>query len=157
MRLATAAILAGGPGSGRHKGVGFTGTQKGMTPAQATTLRSVLEHLKEKGFTHFHHGDAIGADAQAHKIAKSVGYKIVLHPPDDDSKRAFTKGHEEREPKHYYKRNEDIVNESKTLIATPRSVNEQRRSGTWMTVRRADNAGRPYRIIEPSGKVRKTK
>jgi hypothetical protein len=49
--------------------IGFTGTRRGMTVAQRKTLRSLLL----TGSGKLHHGDAIGADAEAHDIAIALG------------------------------------------------------------------------------------
>jgi hypothetical protein len=45
----------------------------------------------------------------------------------------------------------DIVVESELLIATPKEVKEQLRSGTWATVRRARKVGIPIILITPDG------
>lgn len=126
--------------------IGFTGTQDGMTPKQTIALwqqLSLISHLE------FHHGDCIGADEEAHDIARLVGAKIVGHPPTNEVKRAFCYFDEEREPKEYIARNHDIVDETQLLIATPKSTVEEVRSGTWATVRYARKIGREVVILDP--------
>jgi len=51
--------------------VGFTGTQAGLTPKQKLELRSLLMDYRDD-ITEFHHGDCIGADADAHEIAAEI-------------------------------------------------------------------------------------
>jgi len=50
-------------------------------------------------------------------------------------------------------RNSDIVADSDLLLATPRFYEEELRSGTWATVRRARKANKPLIIVWPNGKV----
>lgn len=69
--------------------VGFTGTQLGMTGFQIEELTKLLMATT---ITQFHHGDCIGADEQAHEIAKALGIPVAIHPPINPSKRAFCKG-----------------------------------------------------------------
>lgn len=129
--------------------IGFTGTQVGMTAAQRNTFKNLLSALRP---SILHHGDCIGADAQAHVLAKSVKTAIVIHPPSDNSKRAYCKGAvATREPKPYLKRNADIVTESEALIAAPKEFDEQLRSGTWATIREAKRQQKVATIIYPDG------
>ena len=53
--------------------IGFTGTQEGMSEKQRSSLRQVLADFFADGARVFRHGDCIGADAQAHAIAKATG------------------------------------------------------------------------------------
>ncbi len=136
------------------KHVGFTGTQRGTTPWQRTKL---AELLRELGATDFHHGDCVGADAEAHAIAVGLGCRIHLHPPTDPSKRAFCVMRPNVDVTHrsraYPDRNQDIVDETVILIATPGESKEKLRSGTWSTVRKARRRRRPITIILPNGGV----
>lgn len=123
-----------------------------MSPYQLRQLTGVLERLlvepvegdSEELFPEFvpaaqptlHHGDCIGADAQAHDAARALGYHIVLHPPTNPSRRAYCSADEEAPPLEYLARNKRIVESSELLIAGP-SGPERVRSGTWSTVRYA--------------------
>jgi hypothetical protein len=143
--------------------IGFTGTQKGLTDAQ----RRVLDY--ELQLVHFfHHGDCIGADAEAHKIARRHGAYVILHPPKVQTKRAFCKADEERYPLPYLERNHCIVDESDRVIACPKNYTEMYYliihklnrgeekeimigSGTWATIRYARKKKKPLTIIFPDG------
>lgn len=130
---------------------GFTGTQQGMTEAQKSTLRNYLTGSSGE----LHHGDCIGADSEAHDIAAECGYSIVLHPPTNYSKRAWREvpSHMIRREKPYLARNQDIVHDTISLIATPAEAEEQLRSGTWSTVRFARKQGKAVVLILPDGKI----
>ena len=123
--------------------VGFTGTQTGMTPGQINALG---EELKKHTISEFHHGDCIGADAQAHEIASSLGVTVVIHPPENPAKRAFKNG-TLRNPKPYLDRNHDIVDEADILIVAPSSNQEKLRSGTWATCRYARKTGTKFIVL----------
>lgn len=127
--------------------IGFTGTQLGMTPLQIARLTKLLHFHKP---SEFHHGDCIGADAQAHDIVETFPVRIVIHPPTNDSKRAFKWADEGRLAKPYLERNHDIVDETDLLLVAPKSVNEELRSGTWATWRYAVKMKKPTIILEPS-------
>ncbi len=130
-------------------GVGFTGTQRGMTEAQWRGLWSLLTARTGN----FHQGDCIGSDWQAAIAARAAGLRVIGHPPDNDSKRAFFPANEWREPLSYLERNHAIVRASKEMIATPGEFEEQLRSGTWATIRFARKVGRPLHVIYPDGVV----
>lgn len=121
--------------------IGFTGTQKNMTIGQVWT---VSELFRKYHPSEFHHGDCIGADLEAHSIARyfrdeeTLGCKIKVHPPTIKKKRAFCEGADEVFPeKPYLERNMDIVDSTDLLIACPKTMNEELRSGTWQTIRYA--------------------
>lgn len=124
--------------------VGFTGTQQGMTWYQLVALRG---HLHLLGATELHHGDCVGADAEADEVAREMGLRTVSHPPADPKKRAFCASNEMREPELYLERNHDIVDETDVLIAAPRTDEEQLRSGTWSTVRYARKRGKDVVVL----------
>lgn len=130
--------------------VGFTGTQRGMTPQQYQTVWELLYERSGE----FHEGDCIGADAQAAFLAREASFRIVCHPPINESKRAFFPADETWPAAPYLDRNKTIVNRSREMIATPGEVEEQLRSGTWSTIRYAKRLGCPLSIVFPDGSVR---
>jgi hypothetical protein len=132
--------------------IGFTGTQRGMTAAQKKVFQGMISLYQPSGF---HHGDCIGADAQAHDIVTEIiGFGIItIHPPIDNRKRAYKKGYKIEEEKSYLDRNMDIVMASDILIATPKDYEEKVRSGTWATIRYANKARLKTIIIYPDGSL----
>lgn len=135
--------------------IGFTGTQHGMTLDQG---RQVLAILKDShGIQYFGHGGCIGADIQAHKIARSLGISVRVWPPINKSKFAWDcmKDADRVEPAdEYLLRNNKIAFFTDKLIATPRSREEEMRSGTWATVRYARKYRKHIYLILPDGSVR---
>lgn len=138
--------------------IGFTGTQRGCTPAQYERLLFVLRELRMStaNMEHeLHHGDCIGADADAHTLWAEPS-TTILHPPMDDSKRAYCLVPLENKhaPKPYLRRNEDIVDSTDILVACPSGKREARRSGTWATIRYARRKQRKIIVIFPDGSFR---
>lgn len=132
---------------------GFTGTQKGMTRQQQDRLVALLVDygFRDGQQDEFHHGDCVGADAEAHDIAEQMGLFLVVHPPLNGSKRAFKKGHIVRAPLTYLCRNREIVRACDMLLAAPFEFHEQLHSGTWSTIRYALKSRRTYVVIRPDG------
>jgi hypothetical protein len=118
--------------------VGFTGTQTGMTEKQIILLTEFFAKFGPK-ITEFHHGDCIGADRQAHDIACAMigEEKVWVHPPDNDSKRAFCKSPHILRPLGYLARNREIVFAADQMLAAPKAGPAHPRSGTWYTIRQA--------------------
>lgn len=138
--------------------LGFTGTQAGMSDRQKDLLRRRLLiygqiYRATAGNADrrlvLHHGDCIGADVDADAVAREAGWEVEIHPPDDDSKRAFCAqaGDTVRQPLPYLERNHDIVDVTLRLIAAPRQAREEIRSGTWATVRYARRVGHPVTVL----------
>jgi hypothetical protein len=134
---------------------GFTGTQRGMTIEQGRVVLELLrEELTSEGqLSELHHGDCIGADEQAHKIALALGVRTVIWPPTNGSKRAWCKADVVKPADEYLLRNRSIAYFTDRLIACPRGKEEEMRSGTWATVRYARSYKRPIFIIYPDGSV----
>jgi hypothetical protein len=138
--------------------VGVTGTQRGMTKDQAHQLRKILTKVYDLyspyGSVWLAHGDCIGVDAEAHMIAKSIGYKVRVHPPSNVKKRAYVTDADYMErPQIYSIRNHDIVRTCDYLIVVPYQDRELVRSGTWATCRYARQRGKPHTIIFTNGKL----
>lgn len=126
--------------------VGFTGTREGMSENQLDQFCALLQRWRmypKEAPEEFHHGDCVGADAQAHDLireAQAAGMlrklRIVIHPSYHKWLRAYKSGDSMREPLAPLARNRHIVEVSDLLIAAP-SGPEVLRSGTWATVRYA--------------------
>lgn len=127
--------------------LGFTGTRKGMSDWQKRRLRAFLKHYRP---VEFHHGDCVGADAQAHKIVRETlpECRIVAHPCDMPKMRANCKADETFDPKPPLLRNGVIVALTDELVAAPETDQMQSRSGTWAAVRYARHCARPVEILE---------
>lgn len=130
-----------------------------MTPQQKVKFEEWFLKLNEsrKDLPHeyeFHHGDCVGADADAHKIVwKYAARSIQVHPPTDDRWRARCIAAVVYQPEPYPVRNRAIVEASEVLIAVPDHPREKARGGTWMTVRIARALGKPIVFIMPDGLV----
>jgi hypothetical protein len=121
-----------------------------MTPAQREWLDFVLTHLD---VTHLHHGDCLGADAQAHEIAVGYTIEVVIHPPTNDKLRAYC-GLGDGDnvvwmtAKPYLFRNRAIVNACDMLFAAPDCSKGTDMGGTWATIRYATNKGVPTVVAQ---------
>ena len=71
------------------KQIGFTGTRFGIDKHQAEEVFKILKSFREKRAIIFHHRDCIGSDEKAHKIARTLGYYIIVHLRIISKYRAF--------------------------------------------------------------------
>jgi len=135
--------------------VGFTGSREGMAIKQKLTLRAFLK----KNATQFIHGDCEGSDEEAHYIAEELKLSILIYPPQDVKHQAFCAQKSAYKlivsfkPQPYLKRNKSIVSMCDVLCATPATMREQLRSGTWSTVREARRQSKQLMIILPDGTI----
>lgn len=128
--------------------VGFTGSRRGMTTYQLDMLGKFLERRRSlKGVGWFHHGICVGADHQAHKIAKALGYNIHGHPPvnqalvfEHDPNTDFNKY---ESTFSYSGRNQRIILASKIIFAAPRKDSV----GTFNAIDHAAAIKRPRVIV----------
>lgn len=138
--------------------VGFTGTRNGMTEAQIHTVTNLVKALEP---TEFHHGDCIGADADAHSIVRRAfpSCPIHIHPPENTVYQAQCSQTEPGQsitvypPKPYLERDHDIVDATVVMIATPAGEREEQRSGTWTTIRYGLRTNKPVFIVYPDGHI----
>ena len=128
--------------------ISFTGTRMGMTNEQKHKFENLITNLSG---TTLIHGDCIGADTDAHNIADKMGLINHIRPCTITQCRAHCKGKILAHPKNPLVRNKDIVNDGEILIATPETMEETKRGGTWHTIRYARNNNKPYIIIWPDG------
>jgi hypothetical protein len=121
------------------KNIGFTGTRRGMTDRQKTALAVLMEEFDQyEGQPTLHHGAANGADSEAVILAAEWDWKTTAHlasPPGT--------------AKLLLARNRNIVDSSNLLIAAPSTIEEVRRSGTWMTIRYARQTDKPVVVLDP--------
>lgn len=136
-----------------------------MTEAQKASVLHFLGNFEDpltRGPVDFElgHGLCIGADVQAHAIArklvnckgiwgfpaKNVGAKSVKLPPNQFLIMA--------PPKLPLVRNMDIVLWCEILLATPKEDHMVTRSGTWTTVRYALAEERPVHVVLPNGVIK---
>lgn len=133
---------------------GFTGTRKGMTKDQARQFMLFIMSNGDSVRT-FHHGDAVGADAQAHELMKQVLplVKRYGYPSNIFSQCAHSQDfYWYDSPKPPLERNDLIIKACQVLVACPGEEQEVLRSGTWSTIRKAMKS-RLVVICYPSGRV----
>lgn len=135
--------------------IGFTGTRRGMTISQHRVLaRLMLTYHKSRDEVIFRHGMCVGADQQAHDLAKVFDFKCYGHPPDQGKYVGiFYNLDDISSPKPYLERNHNIVDLSTVLIATPKEFDEVTRSGTWATIRYAWSKNIHVVRIDPKGET----
>lgn len=134
--------------------VGFTGSREGMSQHQKEQF---VVKLLELGITEFHHGDCKGADAEAHDIIREFlpNVKIHVHPPAAEFMRAFKQGDIMYEPEDYIPRDERIVDMTDILIGAPKVTDfEERRSGSWYTIRYARRKGKSHHVLDRAPIIR---
>jgi len=125
--------------------VSFTGTRLGMSRLQRQGLHDALEELRSS-IVLFAHGCCIGADVEAHAIAREVcGPKLFIAAlPSTAKTRAQVPSdcNFVARAKPPLERDKDIVDLGKDLlIAAPLTDQESTRSGTWHTIRYAKKIG----------------
>jgi hypothetical protein len=144
--------------------LGFTGTRRGMTPAQRAALPSVLAALPERVL----HGGAEGADEEFHDwIAEHIqnGFKWMecsIYPSSDVRWRYWLdhgvneqfRSFDVHMPEAPLTRNRIIAKRCDHLLACPVEADEQLRSGTWATIRAARKLGKLITLILPDGTAR---
>lgn len=135
--------------------VGFTGTRVGMNGTQLNDLEEFLAMYEVQMSSHgkrifAHSGDCIGADRQFNDIATDLGFITVGHPGDNETTRAHCTFDICHDPKRLVARDKDIVNVCDLLCAGTRLNNpEGAGSGTWLTVRYANEMKKPVEFFYP--------
>lgn len=144
--------------------LGFTGTRQGLTPAQRVALPGVLATLPERVL----HGGAVGADTEFQNFLMSqplsCAVAVEIYPATRVSQQTWFKKKHQVFPSgrelliHLVVfdplvRNRIMTRRCDHLLACPAEATEQRRSGTWATVRYARAAGKPITIIAPDGTI----
>lgn len=133
--------------------IGFTGSRLDPDVDVEARIGRELLDAYEPG-AKFHHGCCVGRDVAAARLAKRIGYWIVAHPPIDTTMLAPEAewfADEVREPKTYFARNRDIVDETTELLASPPTRLPQAHGGTWYTIGYARKRGKPVTLVLPGG------
>jgi hypothetical protein len=133
------------------KHLGYTATREQINPWQSGTVENLLRYHFAIGFTEFHHGDCVGGDDFAARVAYSLGYRVISHPPLHSGLRAYAPAHFVHDPKPYHERNSDIVSSCSGAIGVPNTNTPRPRSGTWCTLVKLSSANIPYWVVSPSG------
>jgi hypothetical protein len=135
--------------------VGVTGTRNGMTVSQQNSVKNYLNTLKSSKYTDYelHHGDCVGVDVEVATMAHEIGYKTINHPPIKDELRAFHKSDTILEPKTYFARNRNIINNTDILFVVPKEESHQNSGGTWYTHDYAKKLDKSIVIFFPGGKI----
>lgn len=147
--------------------LGFTGTRNGMTDEQKHAITNFFENFlpktlqpqfkEDEEITEVHHGGCDGSDDEFDLIANDYIKIIVVHPGDETQEAKYKHRHTFMTlrrclpVKPYLERNKDIVSSSDVLLATPKTQEEEQRSGTWATIRYALKTQKPVYIIYPNG------
>lgn len=128
--------------------MGFRGTRKGMTERQKEALRQVLDECRP---IEFHHGNCVGADAEAHAIVWTSYPKIrvVIHLPTNQKLRACGEGVEQVPARGYTARNRELVKTCDMVVAATRLMEEPQKSGTWAAIRYARIRQMTLIVLEP--------
>jgi len=142
---------------------GFTGTSEEVRTEQQKTLEKIIKKIARKKEVEYHNGMCINSDEICFDlVARYIPHAdIVMHPPINKSKvfdledKTYVNRVIFRKDLDYLKRNMQIVAESNFLVATPKSVAEELRSGSWSTIRYARIARIPIIIVWPNGSIRK--
>lgn len=136
--------------------VGFTGTQSGMTPEQASTVEAIFATVSVMAASNvtLYHGMCAGADEEAHRMVRAhFAWRIVGLPASDVAPHKQVR---DLDVDHLYparpalKRNEDVA-DCWLVVAAPATGEEVRRSGTWATVRLSRKERSHRVIVRPSG------
>lgn len=131
---------------------GVTGTRRGGTSDQ---LRALRELTAEVPPDEAHHGDCVGVDEEFAAMMRDLhGAYIVGHPPTTNDYRAFFDSDEEWDPRPFLYRDADVVSCAQHMFALPKGFKEERRSGTWATIRMSLETHTPLTIIFPDGSTK---
>jgi hypothetical protein len=130
------------------RAVGFTGTRQGMSAYQIITLKTILSTFRTLGVVEFHHGDAMGADAEAATVADILGFKLVAHPCTLANQRAHIPAAVVWPAKPPLERNRELVDCVEALLVAPKTDKEELRSGTWATKRYAQKKGTAFILLK---------
>jgi hypothetical protein len=138
-----------------HPELGFSGTREGMTLKQGLMVSLLFKALEPSSF---HHGAGIGADDQAHFLARGYSGHLLIHTHPCNLTKYQTAKYQTGTPGDFthpvkppLERNHDIVDASDIMLFTPKEDQPVLRSGTWATFRYALSLNKPMVLIKPNG------
>jgi hypothetical protein len=132
--------------------LGYTGTRLGMSASQMERTFRILLATMPRYVTH---GGCVGGDDQFDEMAAALGIPRVVRPAATGSRaipgsvlraRGWVVILQPREP---LLRNREIVAASKLMIGAPATAVEERRSGTWYTIRWTRKRGKRLELLLP--------
>ena len=141
--------------------IGFSGTRYGMTLLQRRAVYRVFRWYRDnRNAITVHHGSCVGADAEAHDIARMLGMAVALHPgvsaKGDSPTRAecaMLPGERTWNPQGYSVRNAAIVACTGVLVAAPHG--ELPSHGTNHAISCAVKLERPVVIVSADGHLQR--
>ena len=142
--------------------IGFSGTRYGMTLLQRRAVYRVFRWYRDnRSAITVHHGSCVGADAEAHDIARMLGLAVALHPGYSDAERmasfaaecAMLPGERVWREQHYLKRNQVIAACVGVLVAAPHGERSSR--GTNHAISCAVKLERPVVIVSTDGRLQR--
>lgn len=142
--------------------IGFTGTRRGLTPAQLDTFHQLVGEIQPR---EFHHGSCLGADEDA---ALSVSFRsdirtdIMAWPGKPASgganeflsQRAIEASNYVMREMTHFARNREIVKAATHVIGCPWQASRPPKGtggGTWYTLEQGEKAGKVVIVIWPDG------
>ena len=134
--------------------IGFTGTRQGMTDDQLDTLYAWFMFCKDQ-IDEAHFGLCRGSDAQFYHLLLAVKPSVVIvgHPCNLVDQQVNLPCDYMRPTKDPLVRNHDMVDEVESMLATPATMRNVLRSGTYSCLRYAANKNRDLNIILPNGRM----
>lgn len=141
--------------------IGFSGTRCGMTLLQRRAVYRVFRWYRDnRNAITVHHGSCVGADAEAHDIARMLGLAVALHPgvsaKGDSPYRAecaTLEGERVWMPRDYRTRNAAVVACTGVLVAAPHG--EMPSHGTEHAISCAVKLERPVVVVSADGCLRR--
>lgn len=131
----------------------FTGTRRGMKPAQ---YERVFFAVKQTAWTRAVHGCCHGSDREFHDLTSSLAHDLF---PSNEEQHQWALQNSFGGRNVIYpimppiERDKKMVDLGNTLIATPGGMQEIVHSGTWTTIRYARRIRRHTIICWPDGTV----
>lgn len=143
--------------------VGFSGTRYGMTLEQRRAVYKVFRWYRDnRNAITVHHGSCVGADAEAHDIARMLGLAVSLHPRVSEdcssclrAECAMREGERVWRPASYAVRSQTIAACTGVLVAAPHGERSSR--GTNHAISCAVRLGRPVVVVSGDGRLQRVR